>query len=231
MFSLHRTQDRCHELHARFERWQTFPEGTPGFAGLLGIEEGWLGRGGSLSYSSAFVLENAETISYTIEGTVTLDDLEGHSGLLRAGEFQRRTVGRHSRHAERNASQSDRARLVRLSLRPLAASRGAHAPERRLFSVAERRGVLCLVASPDGRRDSLAIAADAQLFSSFLAVGQHVIHELVGGRRSWLQVLAGEVSSADLVVGAGDGLAISGERCVSLTAQEETELLLLDLAA
>ena len=62
-------------------------------------------------------------------------------------------------------------------------------------------------------------------------MGQHVVHELAGGRCGWLQVLAGEVSSADLVVGAGDGLAISEERCVSLTAQEQTELLLLDLGA
>jgi hypothetical protein len=39
------------------------------------------------------------------------------------------------------------------------------------------------------------------------------------------------VSIGDLVLTAGDGVGISAERAVSLTAREEAEILLVDLGA
>jgi len=101
--------------------------------------------------------------------------------------------------------------------------------EQKFFSVAERRGVLCIVASPDGRKGSLRVHQDALIYSSILDVRQHLVHELPQGRIAWLHVVRGEATLGDLVLTTGDGVGVTGEPAVSFTAQEDTETLLLDL--
>jgi redox-sensitive bicupin YhaK (pirin superfamily) len=46
---------------------------------------------------------------------------------------------------------------------------------------------------------------------------------------AWLHVVSGEATTGDLVLTTGDGVGVTDEPAVSLTAQEETEILLLDL--
>ena len=41
----------------------------------------------------------------------------------------------------------------------------------------------------------------------------------------------GEITLGDVILFSGDGAGLTGERAVSLTAREETEILLLDLGA
>ena len=61
--------------------------------------------------------------------------------------------------------------------------------------------------------------------------GQHVVHELVPGRTAWLHLVSGQATLDDVVLVTGDGAGVTAGRAVSLTAREETEILLIDLAA
>jgi hypothetical protein len=56
-----------------------------------------------------------------------------------------------------------------------------------------------------------------------------VVHELLPGRSAWLHLVEGEVTLGDLVLTTGDGVGITAEPAVSATAEERTEILLLDL--
>ena len=68
------------------------------------------------------------------------------------------------------------------------------------------------------------------MYSAILMRGQHVVHDVMPGRRVWLQVIEGELSVGDVVVGsAGDGVAVTSERAVPITAREGAELLLIDI--
>ena len=67
------------------------------------------------------------------------------------------------------------------------------------------------------------------LYSALLDCGQHVAHELVPGRGAWLHLVAGDVTFGDTVLTTGDGAGVTGERAVSLTAREVSEILLLDV--
>ena len=67
------------------------------------------------------------------------------------------------------------------------------------------------------------------MYSAMLDPGQHVVHELSPGRSAWLHLVQGEVTLGDDVLTTGDGAGVTAERAVSLTAREETEILLLDL--
>jgi redox-sensitive bicupin YhaK (pirin superfamily) len=101
---------------------------------------------------------------------------------------------------------------------------------KKLFTLAERKGILKLIASPDGKEASLKIQQDVQMYSTLIHKGNHMIHELKPGRSAWLHVVKGRILMNELYLQAGDGAGFSGERAVSFTAQEPTEILLFDLA-
>jgi redox-sensitive bicupin YhaK (pirin superfamily) len=154
----------------------------------------------------------------------------GRSDVIQAGEFHRLTAGRGLRHSETNLSRTDWAHVFQIWLRPSAIGLEPSRSQKR-FSAAERRGVLCVVASPDGRRGSLTIDPHALIYSAMLDRGHHVVHEVLAGRLAWLHLLQGTVTFGDIVLTTGDGAGVTAERAVSLTAQETSEVLLLDLGA
>jgi quercetin 2,3-dioxygenase len=170
----------------------------------------------------------AEIVTYVHEGAIAYDDSNGRSGVVHAGEFQYLAAGRSIQHGEANASRIEWAHVFRIRLR---ASQDAFETVRdqKRFSAAERRGGFCVVASPDARRGSLRIQQDAVMYSALLEPGQHVVHELAPGRRAWLHLVQGDIACGDITLATGDGLGVTCERVVSLTARDKTELLLLDL--
>ncbi len=170
---------------------------------------------------------DAEIVTYVFEGALAYEDSRGGSGVTHAGEFQRRAAAPGLPHRETNASRSEWAHVFRISL---PASPGDLEPglETRRFSVAYRRGVLCIVASPGGRDGSLHIQPGALIFSSILNTGQHLAYELAPRRSVWLHIVTGEVKLGEVGLTAGDGIGVTAEHAVSLIAQDESEILLVD---
>ncbi|MFH1468391.1 MAG: pirin family protein [Pseudomonadota bacterium] len=241
MFTLRRADERQHVQVSAQELWRTFrppdlagaPEReenvpathTAGFGVLEALDESRLPPGAEVVHLPD---REAETITYVLRGALAQEDTKGRTEILRAGEFQRMTLARSARCHERNASQTDWVRFLRLSLHS-AASQADHTRERRFFSVAQRRGLLCLVGSQDGRRQSIRLYQDVLILSAVLSPGHHVIHELRPDRMAWLHLVMGEASLGDFVAGQGDGAGIAGQRAISITALEECEILLIDL--
>lgn len=235
MIALRRGTERHHTRRGKHEVWCTFnPPGTAdgvdeaadGFGDLEMIEEGHFPPGAVVPRHAH---REGELVTYVHEGALAYQDALGRPGVIQAGEFQTRSTRRGMRHSETNASRTDSAHVFQIWLRPARGEIDPAATQRR-FSVAERRGGLCVVASPDARRSSLRIHQDAVVYSALLDRGQHVVHELSDGRSAWLHLVQGEVTLGDLVLGTGDGAGVTAERAVSLTAREETEFLLLDVA-
>jgi redox-sensitive bicupin YhaK (pirin superfamily) len=167
-------------------------------------------------------------LTYVCEGALAYENSLGSSGIVQAGEFQRVTVGRGLHHSKTNASRTDWAHFFQIWLRPSEADLEPGYEQKR-FTAAQRRGGLCVVASLDARRGSLHIHQDTLIYSALLDPGQHVVHELSPGRSAWLHVVQGEVTLGDTVLTTGDGAGLTAERVVSLTAMEESEILLVDL--
>lgn len=231
MITLRRARERHHDGRRRQQIWHTFgPHNgagplAGGFGTLEGVSEQQLPPG---AVSAAHPHREAEIVTYVLKGALAQEDSSGSSGVVHAGEFQRMTVGRGIRHKETNASRSDWAHIFRVSLRPAQVGPDAGCEQKR-FAAALRHNVLCVVASPDGRKGSLRILQDAVVLSSVLDPGHHIVHELFPGRSAWLHVISGEAILADLVLTRGDGVGVTAERSVSLTATESTELLLVDV--
>ena len=231
MITLRRTGERHHDRRRKHEVWLTFDakaENDPladGFGALQILDEDRLSPGADLSRRPD---GDAEIVIYVCGGALAYDDSTGRAGVIQAGEFRRTTAGRGRRQHEANASRSDWAHVFQIWLRATKATvdRGH---EQKRFSAAERRGELCVVASPDARRGSLRLDQDAVLYSAMLEPGRHVVHELAQKRSAWLHIVQGEATLGDIVLSTGDGVGVTAERAVSLTARVRTEILLLDL--
>jgi redox-sensitive bicupin YhaK (pirin superfamily) len=231
MITLLRANERHHDQCGKQEVWLTFcsrDRAGPlaGSFGTLGsLSENRLPPGG---ISATHPRQEAEIVTYIYRGALAQEDSTGSSGVVHAGEFQRMTIGRGIRHKETNASRTDWAHIFRISLRPSEVGFDS-AHEQRRFATAQRHNVLCVVASPDGREGSLRVIQDALICSSVLDPGHHLVHELLPGRSAWLHVICGEARIHDIILAQGDGVGVTIERSVSLTAQENTEILLVDI--
>ncbi len=233
MITLRRAKDRHHDLRSKHEVWLSFSSRdrtdplAGGFGTLETLSEDRLQPGATVPPHAHL---DTEIVTCVREGALAYEDSMGGTGIVNAGEFHRLTAGRGIRHSETNVSRTNWAHFFQIWLRP---SETGLEPghEQKRFSAAERRGVLCVVASPDGRNGSLHLHQDALVYSAMLFPGQHLVHELPQGRSAWLHLVSGEVLLGDVVLTTGDGAAITAERAVSLTAREETELLLIDLGA
>jgi quercetin 2,3-dioxygenase len=232
MINVRRADERRHHrLHKR-DVWRTFnpldrtDPLADGFGTLEALDENRLPPRADIPRHPR---DEAEIVTYVREGAVTYEDSMGHSGVIHAGEFQRMNAVAGSRHSETNASRSDWAHVFQVRLRCSAAVLDP-GRERKRFSAAERRGGLCIVASPDARKGSLRIHQDARVYAALLEPGQHVVHALASERAAWLHLVQGEVTLGDLVLTAGDGAGVTTERAVSLTAREDSEILMFDVA-
>jgi hypothetical protein len=196
-----------------------------GFGTLESLSESRLPPG---AVSAASPRQEAEIVTYVFKGALAQEDSSGRSGVVCAGEFQRMTIGRGIHHMETNPSHCDRTHIFRITLRPSAAGLSC-AHEQVRFAAGLRHNLLCPVASPDGRMGSMRLLQDAVIYSSVLDPGHHLIHELLPGRSAWLHILRGVAALQDLIVTEGDGVGLTQESSISVTAQQETELLLIDL--
>jgi redox-sensitive bicupin YhaK (pirin superfamily) len=231
MITLRRAGERHHIQHRKRDVWLTFypldrsDPLTDGFGALELLNEDRLAPGAS---SRLEPCHDAEIVTYVLEGALAHKDSTGLSGIIQAGEFQRRTGARGIQRSESNASRSDGAHVFHIWLRPSQVEREPSQEQMR-FPAADRRGVLRVIASPDGRRGSLRLHQDAQVYTAVLDPGQHLVHELQARRRAWLHIARGEATFGDLVLTSGDGAGVAAERSVSLTARESSEIFLIDL--
>lgn len=68
------------------------------------------------------------------------------------------------------------------------------------------------------------------IYLSVLEANQKVGYELHAGRHAWLQVLRGAVDLNGYTLAMSDGAAVSDQTCLSIRANESSEVMLFDLA-
>lgn len=172
---------------------------------------------------------DAESVTYLREGVLTCEDEAGRLSRLEAGEFQRTSVGRKLRHRVISGSLLNPAHVFQSCFTPDGRDLEPGIEQKR-FPLADRKGVLRLVASQDGRTGSLRLHQDLRMYSSVLLPGHHLVHELARGRAAWLHLIKGRVLLQNHFLGTGDAAGLENEWAVSFTAQVPSEILMFDLA-
>lgn len=232
MITVRRSQARRHVRSDSQDTWLTFDpenEADPFRSGYRALEA--LNEESPVSEMNLHPHSEAdlEIVTYVREGNLVHQDEAGKLGRMGPGEFQQTSARRKIRHRVINGSLLNPAHVFQSCITP-DGTEFEPGTEQKRFPVADRKGVLRLVASSDGRSGSLRIHQDVQMYSSILLVGHHLIHELGKGRGAWLHVVKGRVLLQDHFLGTGDAAALSDERAVSFTAQVPSEILLFNLA-
>lgn len=231
VITLRTSTERRHERRGPGEVWETFYRAGPtdplgsGFGPLQGLAEDRLPPG---SYLTSCPYGEGEVLTFVSEGALRVEDPDGEEHVLRAGGLQRAVATPGVLPLAGNASPSEWAHVIRLYLRGRDGGE-ARGPERGLFTAADRRGRLLVLASPDARDGAIRIGRDARLHAALLEPGRHVVHELPPGRGAWLHVVHGEVTLGGVVLATGDGAGVSRSHALSITARQPSSILLLEV--
>ena len=170
-----------------------------------------------------------EIITYILSGALEHRDSMGNGSVIRPGDVQRMTAGTGVSHSEFNPSRSEECHLLQIWIMPNARNL-TPGYEQRFFAAGEREGRLCLIASAAAEEGAVKINQDARIYAALLEAGQSITHQLDADRYAWLQLARGGLELNGEKLRAGDGAAMSKESRVEISAAEDAEFLLFDLA-
>jgi len=170
-----------------------------------------------------------EIITYVREGAITHEDSLGNKGRTEAGDVQVMSAGTGIRHAEYNA-EPDLTRIFQIWIEP---TRRGEPPAwgAKPFPKGDRAGQFVVLASGfEDDKDALPIRTDARVVGATLKAGESATYPLGATRRGYLVPAKGEVEVNGVRIGARDGVAITGEDAVTVTAVNDAEIVLVDAA-
>ncbi|NJR51325.1 MAG: pirin family protein [Leptolyngbyaceae cyanobacterium CSU_1_3] len=230
MITLRKAEDRGHADHGWLDSYHTFSFANyydpnhMGFHALRVINEDHIAANRGFGAHSH---RDMEIITYVLEGALEHQDSMGNRAVMRPGDVQRMTAGTGVTHSEYNPSDRDPVHLLQIWILP---NKKNLTPgyEQTAYSEAEKHGTLRLIASEDGRDNSVTVHQDLNLYATVLRADQSV-RLLDHDRHFWIQVARGSVWVNGELLGQGDAAALEGE-ALALVGKEEAEVLVFDLA-
>jgi redox-sensitive bicupin YhaK (pirin superfamily) len=169
-----------------------------------------------------------EIISYVLDGELAHKDSTGTSSVIRPGDVQRMSAGRGVMHSEFNASHSKPVHFLQIWIQPNVAGIEPGYEEKR-FGPEQKRGRLCLVASPDGAEGSVVIRQDARLHAGLFDAAERATLVVAPGRRIYVHVARGRISANGEQLEAGDALKLTDATTLDLSDGVDAEVLVFDL--
>jgi redox-sensitive bicupin YhaK (pirin superfamily) len=170
-----------------------------------------------------------EIITYVRKGAISHRDSLGNNGRTGAGEVQVMSAGTGITHAEYNL-EDEATDLFQIWILPDAPG-GAPRWDMRPFPHGHDTGRFVTLASGRaGDDDALMIRADARVLAASLPAGATAEYRLEAGRRGYLVPATGAVEVNGVVVEGRDGAAISDVETLRVTAREDSEIVLVDVA-
>ena len=233
-----KSEDRQYSDASDQLTWKTFDEENKtdparhSFGVLKILNEEILSPGGGFILHT---MKDMVVVTYVREGVIVYKSYKEEPIELETKEFGRNNSEKDTNQYAFNTSESEEAHVFQCGFN---LNQCVGAPEddgakpgrvKKLFTHAERQGVLRLIASSDGRLSSLSLKQDVQIYSSFAGKGNHIAYELKPSRTAWLHVVKGQISLNDLQLQTGDGVGFTEESSVSFTSKGPTEILLFDL--
>jgi redox-sensitive bicupin YhaK (pirin superfamily) len=166
-----------------------------------------------------------EIVTYVRTGAITHQDSLGNKGRTAAGDVQVMSAGSGVVHAEYNL-EDEQTTLFQIWIetdKPGAQPAWGAKP----FPKDARNGSFQLLASGDAADGALTINADARVLGATVKAGDTIDIDADPERHLYL-VPSGKVRVNGVEAGPRDGVAITGEDKVSIAAEDDSELVLVD---
>jgi quercetin 2,3-dioxygenase len=168
-----------------------------------------------------------EIITYVRSGAITHQDSMGNKGRTGAGDVQVMSAGSGVRHAEYNL-EDEPTTLFQIWIEPRT-SGGSPSWGAKPFPKGDRSGRFVTLASGfSDDADALPIRAEARVLAATLQAGETLTHTVGDGRHAYLVPATGQITIDGQPFEARDGAALSGGQTVTIVAQEDAEIVLVD---
>ena len=165
-----------------------------------------------------------EIITYVRKGAITHKDNKGNKGRTSAGNIQVMSAGTGIYHSEYNL-EDEETNIYQIWIKPK--EKGVNPKwDAAEFPKIPVSSHLNLLVSGDGKAP-LQINQDARIFAGRVQSGTRITHAIRG--KAYLLVSEGEMLVNDKIVKTGDGVAISNEASIELTAQKDAEVLIIEV--
>jgi hypothetical protein len=171
-----------------------------------------------------------EIISYVVSGELAHKDSMGNVKGIPPGDVQRMSAGRGVQHSEFNHAPDQTTHFFQIWIEPNVKGI-VPGYEQKTVPVAQKQGVLRLVASPDGAQDSVLIHADARMYSGLLDGTQTASLALDPERKAYLHLVRGAIAVNGVSLAAGDAALLAQEDTLRLDQAVDAEVLVFDLSA
>lgn len=172
-----------------------------------------------------------EIITYVRKGAITHRDNQGNEGRTKAGDVQVMSAGNGIQHSEYNREEES-TELFQIWIVP--DQRGG-TPNwgTRAFPKRDRTGAFVALASGangDGE-GALPIRSNARVLGASIEAGESVTYDVAdASRHLYLVPAQGRVRIDTIEANTRDGVAITGAHSVTVTALEDSEVVLVDAA-
>lgn len=231
MIELRKADDRGHAQHGWLDSRHTFSfadyldRQQMGWSTLRVINDDTVQPGQGFGAHSH---RDMEIITYVLEGALEHKDSMGSGSVIRPGDVQVMSAGTGVQHSEFNHSKSELVHFLQIWITPKFTGVKPNYQEK-FFDATEKRGILRLVASPDGRDGSLSIGQDAYIYAALLDGTERIEYSIAPRRLAYLHVARGEIDLNGQPLAAGDGVKIADESLLTLSNGRHAEVLLFNL--
>jgi len=169
-----------------------------------------------------------EIVSYVLEGALGHQDSIGNGATILPGDVQRMSAGSGIRHSEFNHAADATTHFLQIWILPEARDLEP-GYEQKHFPAESKRGVLKLVAAPDGRDGAVRLNADAAIYAGLFDGDERAELVLDPRRLGYVHVVRGALSVNGQRLEAGDAMQLDGEPRLLLAEGRDAEVLVFDL--
>lgn len=174
--------------------------------------------------------DNMEIISVVLDGALEHEDSMGHKEAILTNEVQVMSAGTGIVHSEYNHHKDQDVNLLQIWIFP---DKEGVTPryDQRKFNPEERINTLQTLVSPiDNRDDGLKIHQSAWIYRTTLKKGQQLQHKLhTDGHGLYAFMIDGDAVINGQKMLKRDGAGISGTQDISINANEDSDILLLEV--
>ena len=233
MLTLRKSQDRGYADHGWLKSYHSFSfagyhdPAHMGWGNLRVINEDRIAPGTGFGTHGH---RDMEIISYVLSGSIGHKDSIGTGSSIPPGDVQRMSAGRGIQHSEFNHAPQDETHFFQIWIEPNV--RGIEPGyEQKTFVESEKRGALRLVASPDGAQGSVKIHADARMYAGLFDGAETSTLSLNPQRKAYAHLVRGKLVANGKSLQGGDALLLQDESQLQLSAGQDAEIIVFDLAA
>jgi redox-sensitive bicupin YhaK (pirin superfamily) len=232
MITLRKSSERGYADHGWLKSFHTFSfagyydAAHMGYGNLRVINEDRVAAGRGFGTHGH---RDMEIISYVMSGELAHKDSMGNVKGIPPGDVQRMSAGTGVQHSEFNHAEGQTTHFLQIWIEPNVTGIPP-SYEQKTIPELDKRGVLRLVAAPDGAANAVKLNADARLYAGLFDGAETASLPLNPQRKTWVQMVRGQLDVNGHTLQAGDGAAIEAESALQLSAGRDAEVLVFDLA-